>query len=249
VGGDGTCFVGRTVSLSRFLSFALPRAKNYPAVAVFTRSAVPGRAKTRLIPLLGARGAAQLQASLILDTTRKLDRLAGSAVRWLFLAGGEFPRFPGRRQWILKKQRGLNLGGRLERAFRQMFRRHRAAVVIGTDSPSLSPRHLRQALAELQVCDAVLGPCPDGGFYLIGLRENPLRLFKGVRWSTAFAFQDMLHNLIARGLACSVLPSLADVDRPEDLIALARQMARRSALRATSPALWHIIQRAQKSWV
>ncbi len=130
-----------------------------------------------------------------------------------------------------------------------MLRQHRAAVVVGTDSPSLSPWHLRQALAELRVCSAVLGPCSDGGFYLIGLRENPPGLFQGVRWSSAFAFQDMLHNLIARGLACSVLPSLPDVDRPEDFIALARQMAHRSALRAMSPALWHTIQRAQKSWM
>ena len=145
---------------------------------------MPGRAKTRLIPLLGPRGAAELQSALILDTTRKVSKLARSAARWLFLAGGAFPDFPDRNLWTVVQQRGRDLGERVERAFRQVLRGHRAAVIVGTDSPLLSPRLMRLALAELRVCDAVLGPCPDGGFYLVGLRRIVPGLFRGVRWST-----------------------------------------------------------------
>ena len=131
-------------------------------MSVFARAPVAGRAKTRLIPLLGAHGAAELQAALIFDTTHNVSKLARTAERWFFCAGGTYPDFPGHSEWTLAEQRGRNLGARVDHAFQTLLRLHEAAVIIGNDSPLLAPRTLHRAVNELRVCEAVLGPCPDG---------------------------------------------------------------------------------------
>ena len=198
--------------------------------------------------MLGPRGAAEFQAALILDTTRKVSKLTTNTARWLFLAGTTIVDIPSRSRWTVAQQRGGDLSERVGRAFRKMLRRHRAAVIIGTDSPLLAPRVLGQALAELRVCDAVLGPCPDGGFYLIGLRRIVPGIFRGVRWSTRFAFRDMLRRLLRIGFACSVLASVPDVDRPRDFLDLSDQMVRNPAIRAMAPASWRFLSTAEKNW-
>jgi glycosyltransferase A (GT-A) superfamily protein (DUF2064 family) len=138
------------------------------------------------------------------------------------------------------------LGGRLAHAFQKLLRRHAVAVVIGTDSPTLAPRVLRTARCELRVCDAVMGPSPDGGFYLIGLRRTERAkagdLFRSVRWGSAFAFRDTLRNLLGHGLACSILEPCADVDRPEDFRRLVRELAGSRALRRGAPAVWRFVK-------
>ena len=211
-----------------------------PAVAIFARAVSPGAVKTRLIPLFGAPGAAEFHAALISDTVRKVNRVAKHASRYFFLAGGKFPSsLAGYRR---HRQRGRDLGVRLELAFQLLFRRHTAAVIIGTDSPGLPPKVLAQALGELRSCDAVLGPCPDGGYYLIGMRRQERQRFRGVfrrvRWGSSSAFRDTLDSLLHRGFICSVLEPLADIDRPEDFRRLKRSMERSGAARLAAPAVW-----------
>jgi rSAM/selenodomain-associated transferase 1 len=146
-----------------------------PAVAVFARAPIPSRAKTRLIPLLGAQGAANLQGALIADAVRKLCTIRKVAP-YVFLAGRSPANFPVLKNSAitLRRQGGTNLGVRLERAFRFLLRHHAVVVIFGTDSPLLRLRILRLAIAKLRDSDAVLGPCPDGGYYLIGLRRDVL---------------------------------------------------------------------------
>jgi len=150
-------------------------------------------------------------------------------------------RSQGNRAYILAGQRGKDLGERLRQAFHRMLRRHWRVLVIGTDSPELSPRVLRQALDELLWCDAVLGPCPDGGYYLIGLRRFRKGLFHGVRWGTRFAFGDTLRNLIEGHFSCSILEPLLDIDRPGDFYRLSKRMSRSPQLRRLAPATWSFV--------
>jgi rSAM/selenodomain-associated transferase 1 len=219
-----------------------------PAVAVFARAASPGTAKTRLVPLLGAPGAAELHAALVSDTVRKVNRIAKHAVRYFFLAGRAFP--PSLAGYRRQRQRGKDLGERLELAFRLLLRRHPAAIIIGSDSPGLSPNLLVRALRELRSCDAVLGPCPDGGYYLIGMRRlegRKLRgIFRRVRWGSSLAFRDTLEAFLRRGFICSVLEPFADLDRPEDLRRLRRSLARNRAARRRAPAVWHFMERIRR---
>lgn len=213
------------------------------AIAIFARAPSPGRAKTRLIPLLGSHGSAEFQAALVSDCIRKVNALGGRASRYVFFAGTRSPAPAALiSRLTLVRQRGADLGGRLAHAFQKLLRRHAVAVVIGTDSPTLAPGVLRTARRELRVCDAVMGPSPDGGFYLLGLRRTERAktgdLFRGVRWGSAFAFRDTLRNLLRHGLACSILEPCADVDRPEDFRRLVRELAGSRVLRCGAPAVW-----------
>jgi hypothetical protein len=243
----------------------LPLAtRNLPAMAVFARAPVAGHAKTRLTPLLGAEAAARFQAALISDTLSKVAGLRKCVRPYLFLAGNsprtktpsrvrqslpyERARFEAHlSEFSLIRQRGKGLGERLEAAFGKLLRLHPICIVIGTDSPLLPSRVLRQALRELDVCESVLGPCPDGGYYLIGLRRPEGRrilqgIFDRVRWSTAFAFRDTLRNLLRRGLSCSVLEECADVDLPADLKRLREGLSRDRKARRLAPATWNFLR-------
>ena len=221
--------------------------KDSPAVAILARAPEPGKAKTRLSPLLGPEGAATFQAALLSDARRKVAAMRGIA-RYLFVLANGPLGFAMCRQgrarnhtYTLAGQQGRDLGERLERAFHQLLRCHWRALVIGTDSPELSARALRQALQELRCCDAVLGPCPDGGYYLIGLRRLKRGLFRGVRWGTSFAFRDTLRNLIERHFSCSVLEPLLDIDRPADFRRLSKSLSLSPQLRRLAPATWSFV--------
>jgi uncharacterized protein len=216
-----------------------------PALAVFARTPLPGRAKTRLIPLLGPRGASEFHHALILDTLRKVDAMGAGVRRYVFFEPRRFPL--ARRGYTLVRQRGAHLGERLDNAFRELLQRHPSVVVIGTDSPLLPLRTLREALGELRICDSVLGPCPDGGYYLIGLRRagqaRPAHgIFRAVRWGTAWAFRDTLRSLLRRGCSCSVLELCPDVDLPEDMRRLRRALARHRNLRSLAPGAWRYLR-------
>ncbi len=213
-------------------------------MAVFARAAVPGKSKTRLIPALGPKGAAEFHAALLADTLHKAAKLRGKVVRYLFITGGDIPASALPPYFGCLKQRGRGLGERLERGFEILLRKHPRALVIGTDSPALAPSSLRLAFEELRVVDAVLGPCPDGGYYLIGLRRTVRSLFRNIRLGSEFAFQDTLDRLITSGFSCSILDPLPDIDRPEDLAALKRSLVKKPALRRRMPATWKIMSRA-----
>jgi rSAM/selenodomain-associated transferase 1 len=222
------------------------------ALAVFARAPLPGQCKTRLIPSLRPQGAAAFQRVLLADTLRKVAPLSSKLALYLMTAGAGFNFIENRQQGIsrftLLRQRGGDLGERLENAFRHLLRRHTHVLIIGTDSPQLTRQILRQAIGELRWCDAVLGPCPDGGYYLIGLRrEAGGHLEKGllhnIRWGSARAFEDTLRNLITAGLACSLLEPLEDVDRPEDFMRLKRRMIRDALIRRRAPMTWRFLRK------
>jgi uncharacterized protein len=211
-------------------------------VVAFARAPIAGCAKTRLIPRLGPSGAADFQAALISDTLRKLRSLRRAAVPYLFFAGQRSSSFPLDKTCTVRRQRGADLGERLAHAFRLLLRRHTAVVIIGTDSPLLPARVLRQAIQEIRSCEAVLGPCPDGGYYLIGLRQFRSEILTGVRWGTAYAFRDTLRRLLHHNLCCSILPPVADVDRPRDLLQLQGALRENVTARRLAPATWQFLR-------
>jgi rSAM/selenodomain-associated transferase 1 len=217
-----------------------------PAIAIFARAPAQRKTKTRLIPLLGAEGAAAFQGALISDVIRKVDLLSGDVRRYLFLAGQNSHGCSLPSDYTLMRQRGADLGERLTSGFRLLLRRHPEAVVIGTDSPTLPLRLLNAAIRELDFCDGVLGPCPDGGYYLVGLRRLEAHqiqsVFRDIRWGSAFAFRDTLRNLLRNKLSCSILEPWGDVDRPRDFHRLKRELAARHAARRLAPATWRFVQ-------
>lgn len=214
-----------------------------PAVAVFARAIVPGKTKTRLIPALGPAGAAEFHRALVSDALRKVARLRSPLARYVFAAGGNLPGEMVPEAFECRRQRGRDLAQRLQSAFTQLLRQHSRAVIIGTDSPALPSSILRLALEELRTTDAVLGPCPDGGYYLIGLRRTQRGLFDDLRLGTEFAFRDTLDSLVENGFSCSVLEPYPDIDLPKNLLTLRKFLIRNLAARRLMPQTWSFLSK------
>src|SRR5262249_9893550 len=148
------------------------------AIAVFARVPEPGLVKTRLIPELGADGAAALHAHLIEATLGKARAVAGAGGRlWLTGAIDRYVSPPGT-AWTM--QGGADLGARMSHAFIATRARARACVLMGTDCPALQPVHLRRAFEELDRNDVVVIPAEDGGYVLIALTAPQPRLFEDI---------------------------------------------------------------------
>lgn len=197
-------------------------AHNPPLLIVFTRRPEPGRVKTRLIPVLGAEGAAALQRRMTVHTLMHARRAAwryGLALE-VHCAGGAPEDFHA---WLgpdlnYRSQVEGDLGQRMAGAFASAFERgHASAVIIGTDCPRINEDVLRRALELLQQRELVLGPALDGGYYLIGLNRPCTQLFHGIAWGTESVLEETLRAAAAAGLAAGLLKPLPDIDRPEDL--------------------------------
>ena len=177
-------------------------------IIVFARAPVAGQVKTRLIPRLGAEGAARLQRRLIraaLRTARDVGPVELHATRphsWLRGLGVR-----------LRLQRGRDLGERMYHA----LRRPHPTVLIGSDAPALRAKDLRRALRLLHGgTDVVLAPAEDGGYALIAARRIDARVFAGIRWGTDEVLARTLDNLHRCGLSHRLLRTVWDVDRPAD---------------------------------
>jgi uncharacterized protein len=197
-------------------------------VLVFARAPEPGRTKTRLMPVLGADGAADLQARFTRHTLRTaMEADIGEIELWC-APHTSFTFFDVCQQELgvrLRAQGPGDLGTRLLRAFRETLTRAPAAMVIGTDCPALRPTDLERAAEALSRNDAVLGPAEDGGYVLIGLRQGSPRLFERIDWGTSSVLDQTRERLRDLGWRWSELPTLWDVDRPEDYDRLARDPA------------------------
>ncbi len=207
---------------------------NSKHLILFARYPVPGRAKTRLIPALGAEGAAALHRRLVLHalrTARKACRAVCAELDVRFEGGTEqaMSHWLGTGARFLPQGAG-DLGDRMAGAFEESFRTgSTATVIIGSDCPGLSPDVIATAFARLTEAPVVLGPARDGGYYLIGLSRPLPELFRGIPWGTDRVLADSLAVLQRRGCEPALLDPLEDIDRPEDLPAWHRVAAREDA--------------------
>ncbi|MCX7864565.1 MAG: TIGR04282 family arsenosugar biosynthesis glycosyltransferase [Novosphingobium sp.] len=181
-----------------------------PQLAIFARYPEAGKAKTRLIPALGAQGAARLYARL-LERTLAAARGSGLAIE-LRITGASPAAFAALLgdDIAMTEQGPGDLGQRLARV-------PAPAIVIGSDAPGLTPallRHARNLLARHQV---VIGPASDQGYYLIGFSRPIAFAFAGIAWSTPSVLGETLARLRAHGIAPALLPVLRDIDTAQDL--------------------------------
>jgi len=120
-------------------------------------------------------------------------------------------------------QIGEDLGEKMHNTFRQCFSEGlRSVIVIGSDSPDLPPRIIRDAFQALETHGAVIGPACDGGYYLIGFSRDSFSsgAFNGISWGTSGVFRETERILKEEGIRLHVLPVWRDIDRPEDIVAL-----------------------------
>ncbi len=190
---------------------------------IFTRYPEPGKTKTRLIPALGAEGAATLQRQMTEHTLAQVKELQAKrlvSVEVYFVGGNQQLMQSWLGTSVIYRQQGDgDLGRRMAIAFQTALEAGKQrVVVIGTDCPDLKAEVMVKAFHALEQHDLVLGPAQDGGYYLIGLCRLIPELFTGISWSTAEVLQQTMSIAQRLELAVAYLPRLSDVDRPEDLV-------------------------------
>jgi rSAM/selenodomain-associated transferase 1 len=187
----------------------------------FIKNPEKGRVKTRLAAAIGDKMAVQLYKRFLLEMLYTLN--GGTFLFYLCYS----PDGPVRDlknwlgdQYLYMPQTGENLGERMKNGFAEAISMNfKRVVLIGSDIPDLPLGFIEEAFASLREKDAVIGPSLDGGYYLIGFKNETFspRVFEGIHWSTESVFEKTLRLLEQEGLTVHTLQPLRDIDTVEDL--------------------------------
>lgn len=196
----------------------MPHRPAVPAlrICVIARAPVPGRTKTRLIPALGADGAAALSAAMTADV---LDGVRAAGRPWRVIADGpDHPIFAG---CAVEAQADGDLTARLSHALRD------GGLALGTDCVVLHADMLRAAFDGIgRDADVCIGRAEDGGYTYVAVTADAVSrgVFEGVPWSTAHTADAQAARAEALGLRVSVVDGGFDIDEPADLARLRRAL-------------------------
>lgn len=190
-------------------------------LVVFAKAPLAGFAKTRLIPALGAEGAAQLARQMLHHTLAQALAVGATAVELCMSPAPSDPAWDGialPASVECTAQGEGDLGARMSRAMdRALALGHGAVLLMGTDCPGLTAAHIAEASQQLEHHDAVLTPVRDGGYVLIGLQAPCPDLFTDMPWSTAVVAHETLRRMTTQGLRVWQGAMLNDIDEPADM--------------------------------
>ncbi len=210
-----------------------------PVLQVFARAPVAGACKTRLIPALGAEGAAILHGRLVrhcLQVAREWSTSTPDGRVELWCAGE--PSHPFFADCVrdfgvvLREQTGAGLGARMWLALCGALAAGELPVLVGTDCPWLTRDDIADAFDQLRYADAVFGPAEDGGYVLTGLKRAVPELYAGIPWGSGKVMSATHAAAIRVRANLSALRKLPDIDSPEDVRRL-----------AADPQLAHLLER------
>jgi rSAM/selenodomain-associated transferase 1 len=213
-------------------------------LGVMARAPVPGRCKTRLSPPLSADHAAALYRSMLEDTLAAFARV--EAARLVVMVAPEDNGATALRElappsWEVIAQEGEGLGARLAHAFTTLGSGGGAVALLDSDSPTVPISPITRALSRLEGEDrALVGPCDDGGYYMIALgavRPRSLGILNEIPWSTRRVLAATRQRCAALGLTLDELPAWYDVDDEATLERLRDELLRDPA-RAPRTAAW-----------
>jgi len=196
---------------------------------VFAKEPIKGKVKTRLSPYLAESQCTELYKAFLKDIISIAQRIRCEERILAYECDTEEPVYLKKiaRGFLFYRQKGKNLGQKMHNAFK--FARDNKAskvVIIGSDFPNLPISFIEEAFCQLGTNDIVVGPSSDGGFYLIGLKNPNSGLFKGIQWSTNRVLKDTLKNAMGLKKKVARLNKWYDVDEPETLIRLIRDLKR-----------------------
>ena len=190
-------------------------------LVIFAKAPIAGFAKTRLIPALGAQGAADLAKCMLSHTVAQALASNAQVVELCMSPAPLDTAWQGTalpQGMECSAQGDGDLGARMSRAIqRAIAQRQDPVLLIGTDCPALSAAHIAEAARQLEQHDAVLLPAADGGYVLIGLKAPHPSLFNDMAWSTSVVAAETLRRMASLGLRVWLGPVLYDVDEPADL--------------------------------
>jgi rSAM/selenodomain-associated transferase 1 len=194
--------------------------RNMNVVVIMAKAPFPNEAKTRLTPPLEPEMASHLYHSFLLDKIEQVKRIEGVYPFIAYTPETAEAFFQEIRPsgFSLIAQSGVDLGERLANTSESLFEQgFEKLVMLDSDTPNLPPEYIREGLKRLDKADVVLGPCEDGGYYLIGMRASQPQLFKGIPWSTSRVMDLTVENANSLGLVVSLLDRWYDIDTIEDL--------------------------------
>jgi rSAM/selenodomain-associated transferase 1 len=197
--------------------------KTKNALIVFIKTPAPFQVKTRLQPQLSGKQSALLYTAFLRDIDKKLSK-AKEFDCWYAIAPENYDIN------YLKdiidmtnffQQQGRDLGERMDRAFRELFsKEYKKIILVGSDIPTVPVDYIQQAFTAIEKDDVVIGPCTDGGYYLIGLHQPYSRLFSDLAWSTSEVLKNTMSIIKENKLSVSSLPQQPDIDTFSDLVEL-----------------------------
>lgn len=189
------------------------------AVICFTRVPRPGQVKTRLLSLLGGENCAKLQWAFLRDISRVYANVNAD----LFVAFTPDPHWETLKEIFpyaaaFFPQDGADLGARMDHAFRSVFALgYDACVLTGSDLPLLTEAHLNSAFEALEQADVAIGPTPDGGYYLAGMKQPCPAMFANQTYGNSSVYENTVAAVTAAGYTLRPAAPCADVDTPADL--------------------------------
>lgn len=205
-------------------------------VIVFAKNPVPGRVKTRLAKELGPIEALRIYDKMATRIWECMLTLRGRSGAQVWLCFDPPHQSDPVQAWLAGADRylpqvGGDLGNRMGAALREAMKLgFRQIAIVGTDAPDLGADQVEGAIARAVPERTVLGPTPDGGFYLLavaGPDPDPEGLFRDVRWSSSHTLEDVARNVQDQGGALTLLASLPDIDTLQDLEAYRRSPSQR----------------------
>ena len=206
----------------------MPKKTPPNALITVAKRPAPGKTKTRLTPPLSPSKAAGLYECFLRDILEMIRRVPAVQPALAYLPAGEEAYFRELApDFDLALQSGEDLGERLDNATSHYlalgFER---VVIMNSDSPTLPVGYLVEAFEALKGhSDIVIGPCDDGGYYLIGMKRPQPRLLRDVQMSTSHVTDDTLALTAEEGLRVHMLPVWYDVDDAESLARLESELA------------------------
>jgi rSAM/selenodomain-associated transferase 1 len=216
-------------------------SKTLNQLGLFAKFWQPGTVKTRLAASIGNLAAGQVYQTFLFHLLKRHGNSADS--RWVVFSPPEREsefRDSISGAWDFVPQSSGDLGQRMQSFFQQQFERMNGeripdseaskVVVIGADCPQLSPAALQSAFAALDDNRVVIGPSTDGGYYLIGIRDQCLPIFSEIAWGTSSVLHQTRKQLDEQQIKYELLSPLTDVDQVEDLLELVADLERRKTL-------------------
>lgn len=200
-------------------------------IIIFTKAPVANMVKTRLATLFDYVKAAKLSEAFLKDTIVLVNSMQVNLLKFIYFFPEDyfdyFKSIAGD-SWNILVQKGSNLGEKLFNAFKEQSINKRGnnntlggdgnhkynnkIIIIGSDSPTLPVDLIQRAISELDEYEIVVGPAYDGGFYLLGVKKLPRKIFNNVRWSTIYTLSDLLENVHKLKINYTLLPEWYDID-------------------------------------
>lgn len=182
-------------------------------IILFAKAPVPGRVKTRLLPVLSADEAAALHTTFVADMIERLQQVPGTHFELhTDIPSDAWAEFSVTRKLQIPGDLGLKMLHSLASAFASGYDR---AIIVGSDSPNLPVDHVQRLMTS--GADIALGPTEDGGYYAISAKRTHSAMFEGVAWSTPATLSGTERALANCGLTMELGEIWFDVDEPADL--------------------------------